>query len=161
MSDEVLARVSASAPRRWFGILSLVFLAGLLLYVAAATPPTPAWQLLLVAIGLSALWLAQAMYKATALSLSLTREALTDSEGVVLARLEDIAAVERGAFAMKPSNGFVLKMNRPQARRWRPGLYWSLGKRVAVGGVTPGSQAKPMADAIAILLAERDGVRPS
>ncbi|MHA6324985.1 hypothetical protein [Roseivivax sp. CAU 1753] len=156
MSEEVLAQVSASAPRRWFGIVSLVILGGMVLYVAAATPAALGWQVLLVAVGAAALWLAQAMYKATTLTLSLTREALTDSTGEVIARLDEIRSVERGAFAMKPSNGFVLNMTRPQARRWRPGIYWTFGKRVAVGGVTPGHQAKPMADAIAILLARRD-----
>ncbi|SIT16140.1 hypothetical protein SAMN05421759_12346 [Roseivivax lentus] len=155
MSEEVLARVSASPARRWFGISSLVLLGALVLYVAAATPPEPAWQVLLVAMGIGAFWLARAMHAATALSLILTREALVDSAGTVLAPIADIRSVERGAFAMKPSNGFVLNMNRPQARCWRPGLYWVLGKRVAVGGITPSHQAKPMADAIAILLAER------
>ncbi|QFS83857.1 hypothetical protein FIU97_14000 [Roseivivax sp. THAF40] len=155
MSDQVLARLSASPFRRWFGIVSLVFLGGLLLYVTVATPPAPVWQLLLIALGAGAMMLAHAMYRATALSLTLTRDALVDSEGTEIAKISEIRSVERGAFAMKPSNGFVLNMHRPQARRWRPGLYWSLGTRVAVGGVTPGHQAKPMADAIAILLAER------
>ena len=155
MSDEVLAKVSASAPRRWFGIVSLIFLGALLLYVAAANPPAFIWQLLLIATGLSALWLAQAMHAATRITLTLTRKGLAEKDGEMLAPIDEIAGVERGAFAMKPSNGFVLNMTRPQARRWRPGLYWSIGRRVAVGGVTPGHQTKPMADAIAILLAEK------
>ncbi len=155
MSDEVLARLSAAPLRRWFGVVSLIFLGGLLIYVAAATPPAPVWQILLVALGAGAMLLAHAMFRATALTLTLTRAGLEDSAGNMIARMDEIRSVERGAFAMKPSNGFVLNMNRPQARRWRPGLYWCLGKRVAVGGVTPGHQTKPMADAIAILVAER------
>jgi hypothetical protein len=80
---------------------------------------------------------------------------LTDSEGTVLARVEDIVAVNRGAFAIKPSNGFTLTLKNPAPRAWQPGLWWRLGRRVAVGGVTPGSQARPMADIIAVMVARR------
>ena len=40
---------------------------------------------------------------------------------------------------------------------WQPGLWWRLGNRIGVGGMTPGSQAKAMAEIIAIKLAQRDG----
>ncbi|SFQ12708.1 hypothetical protein SAMN05421853_10233 [Roseivivax halotolerans] len=156
MSDEILAEIRASQGRRWFGILSLAIVGAFSLYVAAASPPPLGWMIVLVVIGLGALWMAQAMHKATALRLELTRHELRDSTGRVLARLDDVVAVDRGMFAMKPSNGFVLKMTGRQARSWRPGLYWSLGRRVAVGGVTPASQTRPMADAISIMLAERE-----
>jgi hypothetical protein len=92
---------------------------------------------------------------ATTRKLFLTEEALTDSEGTMIARVEDIVAVNRGAFAMKPSNGFTLTLKNPAPRAWQPGLWWRLGRRVAVGGVTPGSQARPMADIIAIIIARR------
>ncbi|MHA7876370.1 hypothetical protein [Roseivivax sp.] len=155
MSDEVLATMKAAPGRRWFGLILLVALGLLVLYVAAARPPALGWQALLVAVGIGSFWMARAMHRATGLTLTLTREALSDSEGRVVARIEDVAAVDRGMFAMKPSNGFVLKMRNAQPRAWRPGVYWSLGRRVAVGGVMPASQSKPMADSIAIMVATR------
>ncbi|KMK66333.1 hypothetical protein [Puniceibacterium sp. IMCC21224] len=150
--QRILAEVRASAPRRVIGVGMLLFLGGLLIFVALDTPPTIGWQIFLVVIGLAALWLAGVMYQATKGVLSLTATELRDSDGTVLARIDEISKIDRGMFAMKPSNGFTLLLNRPQARCWRPGLWWRLGRRVAVGGVTPGSQTKPMADVIAALV---------
>ncbi|WP_372833966.1 hypothetical protein [Puniceibacterium confluentis] len=158
MNDErILAEVSASGPRRVLGVGMLWFLGGLLIYVAAATPPSAGWQIFLVLLGACALWLGYALMQATTLILQLTANELRDSEGTVLARIADIEKIDRGVFAMKPSNGFTLILKRPLARSWRPGLWWRLGRRVAVGGVTPGSQTRPMADVIAALVA---GVGP-
>ena len=157
MSDEILARVEASVPRRYLGLAMLVGLGALLLYIAFATPPALHWQLFLIVLGLLILWVAQLMWQATEGVLVLTRSELREEGGPVLARIEDIERVDRGAFALKPSNGFMIKTRRPQARGWRPGMWWRLGRRVAVGGVTPGSQTKPMADIIAALLTEDRG----
>ena len=152
MSQEVLATLHASPPRRVLGVGMQAGLGLLLLYIAFATPPALVWQVFLIVVGLGSLWMAQRMWQVTALHLVLTREALCDSEGTVLARIDNIASVERGPFALKPSNGFMIKTIAPQARGWQPGVWWRIGRRVAVGGVTPGSQAKPMADIIAILI---------
>ena len=37
-----------------------------------------------------------------------------------------------------------------------PGLWWRIGRRIGVGGVTPASQSKVMADLITARLIERD-----
>jgi hypothetical protein len=74
---------------------------------------------------------------------------------MVLARIDDVVAVDRGMFAIKPSNGFMLKLKTPAPRAWHPGLWWRLGRRLAVGGVTPGSQTRPVADIISVMIAER------
>lgn len=156
MTDEILARIETSAGRRVIGVGMLFFLGGLLIYVALTTPPqTLGWQLFLIALGGISLWAGERMRQATKLSLELTRQELRDSSGEVLARVDDMVGLDRGMFAFKPSNGFILKANRPQAGRWRPGLYWRMGRRIGVGGVTPGSQTKMMADMIAALIAER------
>jgi hypothetical protein len=42
-------------------------------------------------------------------------------------------------------------------RVWEPGMWWRLGKFVAIGGVTPGSQTKTMSEILSALVAERDG----
>lgn len=154
--DTVLATITASAPRRLLGVGTLTLLGGMLMYLAFAAPPSPLWQTCLLVLAGGALWLATTMYRATQSALELTETELRDTDGTVVARIDDVEAVDRGAFAMKPSNGFTLKMKRPQARSWRPGLWWRLGRRVAVGGVTSGAMTRPVADVIAAMIARRD-----
>lgn len=154
--DEVLARVQASVGRRVLGIGMLCFLAVLVIYVAIVSPPSLGWQLFLVAMGTGSLMIANAMRKSTSETLELTREELRDTSGEVLARVEEIVSIDRGAFAFKPSNGFLLRLSVPQNRSWRPGLWWRSGKRIGVGGMTPGRQTKYMAEIIGVMIAERE-----
>jgi len=158
MKDEVLAIVGASPPRRVIGVGSVLVLGVTAICVALLRPPSnPGWIVFLLALGLGALWLTDRMRKATSHRLELTREALRSSTGEVLVNVADVEAIERGAFAFKPSNGFtlVLKNNAQTGpKRWEPGLWWRLGRRVGVGGVTPGHQAKAMAEILSALMQE-------
>ncbi|MFA3915934.1 hypothetical protein [Ruegeria hyattellae] len=156
MSDEVLAVVEASAPRRWLAIFMLGALGALLFYVALATPPAPGWQLFLIGAGGVSVWLALRLYRATAHRIELTATQLRSSEGEVITEITEIEGLDRGAFAFKPSNGFLLRTKKPGGRNWQPGLWWRLGRRIGIGGVTPGSQGRFMAEAIATLMAERN-----
>ena len=155
---EVLAVVEASPARRWLAILILISLGGLTLYMAMVSPPAFIWQVFLVGIAAASLWLAERMRRATATRIELTKAGLRDSEGRFLAELAVISGVERGMFAFKPSNGFLVKMREPGAATWQTGLWWRLGRRIGVGGVTAASQTKAMADILAALLIERDGI---
>ncbi|WP_299368316.1 hypothetical protein [uncultured Tateyamaria sp.] len=153
----VLATITASPGRRILGIGSLWVLSLLVIYVAIVQPPAMGWQLFLFALGGGSIWIAEQMRRATALSLELTMQELRDSSGEVLAKADDIHSIDRGMFAFKPSNGFLLRLSTPAARTWRPGLWWRMGRRVGVGGMTPGHQAKFMAEMISAMIAERDG----
>ena len=152
--DEVLATVRASAGRRILGIGLLSLLAVMVIYVAITTPPSLGWQIFLIALGAGALMIANAMRKSTSETLELTRTELRDSAGVVLARMEDVEGIDRGAFAFKPSNGFLLRLSQPYTRAWQPGLWWRAGRRIGVGGMTPGRQTKFMSEIIAVMIAE-------
>ena len=154
--DEVLARVVPSAGRRILGIGMLSFLAVLVIYVAITTPPSLGWQVFLVVLGTGALMIANAMRKSTNQTLELTRRELRDDAGTVLVKLEDVLSIDRGAFAFKPSNGFLLRLKKPYAKDWRPGLWWRASTRIGVGGMTPMRSTKYMAEVIAIMIAERD-----
>ena len=77
---------------------------------------------------------------------------MRDSSGTVLARIDEIRSVVRGTFALKPSNGFTLVLNSKKPRAWMPGLWWRLGRRVGVGGVTNAGQAKFMAERISMMI---------
>ena len=155
-SNEVLAAIKASPGRRILGVGSLWILSLMVIYVAIVRPPELGWQLFLFALGGVSIWIAEQMRRSTAVTLELTRHELRDSAGVVLARMDEVTGIDRGMFAFKPSNGFLLRLNRNKPRAWRPGLWWSLGSRIGVGGMTPAHQAKFMAEIIATLLAERD-----
>lgn len=150
-----MASVTASVPRRWLGIGMLAVLGGMLLYIAFATPPQLMWQGFLVALGLAALWLAEKMRRATELTIHLTEDGLFDSTGACIAEIGAIKRVERGTFAMKPSNGFMLRLDTPGHRAWNPGIWWRMGKRVGIGGVMPGAQTKIMADMLDAMVADR------
>lgn len=154
---EVLARIESSPGRRWLAVGMLWLLAVLLLGTAIRNPPEDRLLLLFVAgVGVVAILMAVKLYQSTRRPLVLTTEGLMEEGGDMLARMDNIRAVDRGFMAFKPSNGFVLTLTNPETRAWRPGLWWRLGKRVGVGGVTPASQAKTVADIILIRLRERE-----
>ena len=154
MSTEVLATVSASAPRRVIGVAMLAALGALVLYLALQAGQGALWTVFLAVMGIGSIWLALRMWQATEATVILTAEGLHSSDGTVIAAIEDIAAVERGFLAMKPSNGFVIRTKTAGPRAWQPGLWWRLGKRVGIGGVTPGSQSKTMSEILAALLTD-------
>lgn len=158
-TDEVLATIRPSAPRRAFGLGVLLLLGALLAYLAFALPGLAmVMRLFLLALGALVLWIAARMGQVTRTGLELTREALRDSTGQVLAPLSEISGVERGTFAFKPSNGFLIRLKTRQPRAWAPGLWWRMGRRIGVGGVTAAADAKAMAEIITALLIERGEV---
>jgi len=154
---EILTTVSVSAPRRYFGVGVLGALGLVLLWIVFKTPPaTLPLTLFLGASGVVALWGATHMWRSAERALVLTTNALTDDQGLLLAKFDDIMRVERGMLAFKPSNGFVVTLKSKGKWAWSPGLYWRFGRKIGVGGVTAASQAKAMADILSMRLAERD-----
>lgn len=155
MTDEVLVTVEASGLRRIMGVAMLAVIGVTLLYVAVATPPSLAWLVFLLLVGLAALWLSVRMWQATAYQIELTEEVLRCTDGTVIAQVADIETIDRGFFAFKPSNGFLIRTSTPGARIWLPGLWWRAGRRIGIGGVTPGSQTKTMSEILAAMIAKR------
>lgn len=156
MNDDVLAIVEASTVRRWIGVMMMASLGGLMIFIALSSPPEPAWQAFLLITGVASLWMAERMRSATRYRIELTAQGMRTSEGQVIARLADIDKVERGMFAFKPSNGFLVLLRRPGPRIWRPGLWWCSGRKIGVGGVTSAAQTKAMSEILLVLLAKRD-----
>ena len=156
MNDEILARLHASAPRRFLGVGVLATLGVMLLLLALRQGPLDIGaRVLLILSGGGMLWIADIMRRVTSVTIELTAQQLRCDTGEVIAELSDIASVDRGTFAFKPSNGFLLRLKRPAPRCWRPGLWWRMGRRVGVGGVTPGAQTKAMADMLNALIHQR------
>jgi hypothetical protein len=155
MSSEILAVVEATPARRVIGVAMLGMLGALLLYVALNATPGLGALLFLIVCGCGSLWLSVRLWQSTLDRVELTEEELRTGSGEVIARVEDIESVDRGFFAFKPSNGFVVTLKQRSPRAWNPGLWWRLGRRVGVGGVTPGVQGKGMADMLSGLIAVR------
>ncbi len=151
-------RLQASPARRVVAVGVLYALGGLSVYSALNGQVALPWSLLTMGLGVLAVLAGEALRRATALSLVLDHEGLRDSSGQVLALWDDIAAIDRGSFSIKPSNGFTLRLKRPGSRVWKPGLWWRLGRRIGVGGVTGAQPTKVMAEAIDIRIAKRDGL---
>lgn len=157
MDDEILAVVEASGLRRLMATGILGLLGVIVLYVALVQSPSVlGWQVFLIALGIVAIIGATRLWQATTSRLELTRDELRDSAGMTVTRIADIRNLDRGVFAFKPSNGFILRLKTGQPRAWRPGLWWRVGRRIGVGGVTPGSQGKFMAETIQELLSARE-----
>ena len=113
-------------------------------------------------IGVSRDYLRQAMLNArflrsryTLLDL-LDETGLRQEDGTPIAPLDDIASIDRALFSFKPSNGFLIRLRAPLGRAWVPGMWWRIGRRVGIGGVTGGAETKMMADALSMMVAERD-----
>lgn len=157
MNDELLMSLRASTPRRYFAITTLLTLGVILLYLALVHPPAElGLQVFLITLGAVILWLTEKLRRATLLELELTREELRCSNGEVLARVDEIETLDRGVFAYKPSNGFLLRLSGKGPRRWEPGMWWRTGRRLGVGGVAAAPQTKAMAEMIAAMIAERE-----
>ncbi len=157
MADKVVAEVACSAGRRLSGVVITAGLGAALIWSALAQPPEAAgWQALIVALGLVALVSAVRVYRATARKLVLTETQLRDDTGRALVAIDRIDRIERGMFAFKPSNGFVLRLKEPAPPAWQPGLWWRWGRKLAVGGVPSGHDTRALADAIQAMLDRRD-----
>lgn len=151
----VQAQVAPSPGRRFLAVSMLVVLGTTMVYMTFTAPPVSVfWRLFLLVIGVAALFLADMLRRSTLLKIELTDEVLRDTSGRELCRLDNISAVERGAFAFKPSHGFLIRTKSPLPKAWAPGLWWRFGRKIGVGGVTPSGQAKFMAELIALRLAK-------
>ena len=154
--SEILVKLEAAQPRRMFGVLAMIGLGLVLLYIVATYPPSkPVALVSLMATGMAFIWASTRLYRATTEVILLTREAITTESGDTICRIEDIASVDRGFFAFKPSNGFLIRTKTSRTRSWAPGMWWSFGKNIGIGGVTHPRQGKEMVSIIQMMLIER------
>ncbi|MEM1234076.1 MAG: hypothetical protein AAGH70_08100 [Pseudomonadota bacterium] len=153
---EVIATLGASAPRRIFASGVMGVLGVLLVYLATMSTATLLGTLILAAAGFSVMWMAWWQWQVTEEVIELTATELRTSGGIVLARLDDVTGVDRGALAFKPSQGFVVRTSKAQQRAWAPGLYWRVGRTLGVGGVTGAGQGKFMAETLTAMIGQTD-----
>ena len=150
-----------SAVRRYSSLAILFALFGITAVMAVRDPELtlPAR----IALGGLALgWLAglAAVHTLARGALRLERDRLTSSDGRLSVSYAEIERVERGAFAMKPSNGAMLRLSRRYPARWAPGVWWQLGRRVGIGGLTPKAATRVWLDRLEAEIARNAAYRP-
>ncbi len=157
--DGVIAVVEASSLRRVMGAGALFGLGAVLLYTVFSDPPGAVTATFGIILALVVVAMGTKMWRATSGRVELREDALVDSHGTTLVRIDEIEGVDRGILAFKPSNGFVLTLKSKQPRSWAPGLWWRLGRYLGVGGAVSAGETKFMAEQIAFLLSQRSDVR--
>lgn len=156
ISEGVFARIDAAPLRRGFALAVLIGLGALLIYLSFVSLGGVVSRVSLFVFGLLALFAGDRLRVATRGALLLTEAGIEGDDGRVLVEWSNIRKVERGAFALKPSNGFTVHTENPMPREWAPGLWWRLGRRFGVGGVSSAGAAKFMAEQIALRLAQEN-----
>lgn len=159
VTGEPITGLVPSIFRRAFGCGVLFALGILLAYIAVAQPPEGLqWVLVLLMCGAASCYAGYLMWQWSGRMIELTNDGLRMSDGQVIAHLDDIYGVDRSFFSNKPSNGFLVTLKVKYPTTWAPGLWWRIGKRVGVGGLTSGAEGKIMADTLSTMIAERDGL---
>lgn len=161
--NAVIGFIDPRPVRRAAAVGAVGLLGLILLYVAAASPPAHlGWLVFLIVMGAGSVWISWRMWEVTAVRIELTRKELREVGGRVIFAIDEVDRVDRGFFAFKPANGFLVKLKERNTRPrvYVPGLWWRSGKTVMVGGVTSRRHTKAIADLITILLSERDGTLP-
>ncbi len=157
METKVIAVIEAGMLRRWMAVAMLACVSVLLVYSGmGAGGSSMILRICAVAVGVATLLIALKLFRVTANRIELTVDGLRESSGISIATLDEIASLDRGLLAFKPTNGFVLRTHAPTVRCWRPGLWWRFGRRVGIGGVVSGAQTKFMADRLAELMAAKN-----
>lgn len=155
MNDEVLMSVHAAPARRLFGAASLGVLGLMLVYLGFSLQGGLVGRVFLIVLGGFFLWATSKLWEASSLVLELTEEELRESTGKVIVKVDDIDRVQRGTFAFKPSNGFMIILKDRRPRSWRPGVWWLIGRHLGIGGVTSAGQNKAMAEILTALLVKK------
>ena len=144
--DDIVMILQPSMGRRLLGAGCLAGLGVLMLTLGLDAKGI--WPSVLLVLSIVVLVGAFRLWQATSDRLELTRTELRTGSGRVLTPISNVKAVDRGAFAFKPSNGFLVKLEEPCGSGWSPGLWWQRGRMIGVGGVIRGGESRAMAEFI-------------
>lgn len=141
-----------SAPRIAIGVAILLALGGLIAQIALSGDFASGARVALLVVAAGVVLMARTLWLSGRVALELSDGALREAgpDGRVIARVADLRSVDRGAFAFKPSNGFLIRLGRRGSTAWVPGVWWRLGRFVGVGGLVPGHQTKLVAELLSL-----------
>ncbi len=154
--DGIYARVPVAPSRRMLAMIILYGLGAFVLYLSFNGLSGIGGSVIMIALAAGCFWAGEQMRRSAGVEVVLTDNGVETSEGLMLAQMDNIQLVNRGALAAKPSTGFTLVLKTPQPRTWRPGLWWRIGRRVGIGGITGAGATKFMAEQIALRIDARD-----
>ncbi|MEM9717205.1 MAG: hypothetical protein AAF826_11880 [Pseudomonadota bacterium] len=150
MTEDLITLVASVSPaRKFFGVFSLsvptVLFAALLVQGAFNTPIA-----IIIGIGLMVAfaWAAWRMFSAPNFGIVFDGTLLATEDGENLAHVDDIATVQNGLFALRPTNGFMLVLKEPGKRTTRPGVVWQQGRSLGIGGILQSEPAKAIGRAV-------------
>ena len=150
---EILAQIQPSPVRFWGTFIVISGFGLFLLWIAlSGAALSTLGSLIFVIFSCLCFGIAYKIRATRGHGIFLTREGLFDSTGSAICALNEIEKIDRSFFALKPSNGFLVRLKTPLNTAWVPGLWWRLGKQVGIGGMTSVSEGKTMADTISIIL---------
>lgn len=152
--ENLTARVDISPWRAWGAIFAISALCVILLTRGLFGDATLPAQILSAACIMGSVLIIIAILRRRNSSLYLTQRGIEDPDGRIICAAENIASVDRGAFAVRPSNGFVVRLKEPQKFDWQPGLWWRYGTRMGIGGLTSGPQSRAMSGILALRLGQ-------
>ena len=147
MSDRGPSSLSVAPWRRAVALVTLAPIAVLLVRQAVGLPLVG--QALCLALAALLGWAVATLWRARTNALTWDGEVLSDRFGTLRIPRASIVAVDTGAISLRPSQGFTLHLDRPIPRGWSPGLWWSLGRTVGVGGLTERRETRALAQRIA------------
>ncbi len=153
-TDQIM-ELYPSKTRIILTVLVLAAVSAICAWLAAGGRPLAAGERALLAIlaAVAALG-AHAVWRSASTGLVLHGDRIAATGGSTVLWLADVARLERGVFAFKPANGVVVSLQRRGSFRWVPGLWWRIGARVGIGGMTPKARTKAFADMLEQRLAE-------
>jgi len=152
--DGVFQTIYPTFGRRVVALAAYYGLAVLLVWLAFAASLGAFAVVLLLGLGVLVLVMAERLRRTTRYGVQLSVTGLADTSGREIVSWDEIKKVEKGTFAVKPSNGFSMTLHTAGARKWAPGLWWRTRWRVGVGGVLSGPQTRTMAEQMALVLPE-------
>ena len=151
---EPIAQLRASGFRRVFALFALGALGALLLYLAVTLSTGLGYRVLLIGMGALSVWACERMARTTRGVFALHEDGIYFNDAL-LAHVEEMESVDKGMFALKPTNGFSIILKEKAPRVFVPGMYWRIGRRLGIGGVTEPGAAKFMADTLTAMIADR------
>ena len=155
LHEDELETLWPSQARRFSALFALAVVGGILIWHGFAGTGFLS-RTMAAFLAFADIWLAIRILHASAMPLRLRTDGLYSDDGTLVAALSNILRVERGTFAFKPSNGFLIILRAPMHAVWKPGMWWRFGRRVGVGGVTSKVDGKRMADRLSALLASQN-----
>lgn len=150
-SDGIILSIGPSSARRYFAVICFVALAVVLIGLVIQGSPNFLWQVVFLGTAIASLFGAKRLYQGTDDEIELTREELRTKSGRLLTTIDNVRVVERGPFAFKPSNGFLVRLHEPSGQGWTPGLFWQRGSYLGIGGAINAGHTRAMAEAITAL----------